>query len=579
MTRVIILLVAACANCLTAPTQTVQRPDAPSVQATPPPQPRSVEDNLRAKLRANPDSVDSLVQLAELLGRSGLHTAAIQYWQRAAVVRPSSSAIHLSLALELMEAGRNDEAITELRALVEREPKSLDAQINLGAALSRIERFGDAIAAYQAALAIDPDNSVALLSLVKANVTQRSYSEAVPYIERYRQLKPEEFEGCYLAGLIDHQLKDEVNAVKELQHAVQLNAADYDAQWNLGSRLLATGQTDQAIEHLRRATQIKPSGPEAHFLLIRAYRLTGNSAGVDAEQKAIQEVERSDTRGAALDADGSRALAKGDAAQAIANYRSATELSPGDAKPYYDLALAYALAGERGEERKALLKAEQLDPDFSDAQNQLGFLDLENGHRDAAEKHFLSALRSKPQNVAALSNLGVLYAQTGRLKEAEHLMRLAAESSPAQPDKQRNLALILAANGKNREAIEVIDGALRIEPENGELWLTLGSLQQQVGETVPANASFKSAVKYAPASQPARVALASSCLAVSDVSCSLEEANEAVRLGPNSGTAHMRKAEALCALHRNESAEEEWKTALRLDSSLGAAAQPGCVSR
>jgi tetratricopeptide (TPR) repeat protein len=83
---------------------------------------------------------------------SVLHSAAIPYWQRASKLSPVDSPIHLSLALELMEAGRNPEAITELRAIV---PQSAVVLTNLGAALARANRLEDAVAMYRKAIQSD----------------------------------------------------------------------------------------------------------------------------------------------------------------------------------------------------------------------------------------------------------------------------------------------------------------------------------------------------------------------------------------------------------------------------------------
>jgi hypothetical protein len=93
---------------------------------------------LQEQLSAAPNSIDVLVQLAELLARNGLHSASTAYWQRASKVRPADSSVRLSVALELMEAGRNDEAVAELPAIA---PQSAVVLTNLGAALAGDNRL------------------------------------------------------------------------------------------------------------------------------------------------------------------------------------------------------------------------------------------------------------------------------------------------------------------------------------------------------------------------------------------------------------------------------------------------------
>jgi predicted Zn-dependent protease len=201
----------------------------------------SSESDLRAKLAAEPGSIEALTQLATLLGREGLHDGAIHYWRRAVELQPAETRVRLSLAVELMAASRNDDAIRELRAVVASDPQSSDGFTNLGAALSRSGRFEDASAAF--------------LSLAKAEVSLLGYTDALPHIEEYQRRQPNDFEGCYVAALIYRRLNRATEAAAELRHAVQINPDDYDAQWNLGAVLLSMGETGSAMEHLRRPNQ------------------------------------------------------------------------------------------------------------------------------------------------------------------------------------------------------------------------------------------------------------------------------------------------------------------------------------
>lgn len=464
--------------------ETLRAPDSHSSEIVPERTVLGREIALQEQLRATPDSIDVLVQLAELLARNGLHSASIPYWQRASKLQPADSPVHLSLALELMEEGRNDEAVAELRAIV---PQSAAVLTNLGAALARDNRLEDAIAAYRKALSSQPQSSVALLSLAKALISLRRYPDALIYAKTYQQLEPDEFEGRYIEGYIYRKLGEEKEAVPALQRAIARNPTDYDAQWNLGAALLATDQPVAAIEILRHASQIKPSGTEARSLLARAYYRSGNIASADAEKEALAQIRAVNQETAALDMEGKLALSRGDTVKAVASYRRLTEIAPRDARVYYDLALSYERAGRRTEEHESLLIAEKMDPTSPDIQNQLGFLDFENGIRGPAEAHFLRALATDPAHAEALGNLGVLYAQAGNLKRAESLLRLATEVSPEKPEALRNLALVLSASGRYDDATDILQRALRLAPENEDVRLAMSIIQQQYRKIIQGN--------------------------------------------------------------------------------------------
>jgi Flp pilus assembly protein TadD len=439
---------------------------------------------LRNQLSVAPNSVDALAQFAGLFAQCRLHSMSVLYWQRASKLRPADPAIQLALALELMEAGRNSEAVAELQTIV---PQSVTVLTNLGAALARDNRLGDAITAYRKALTAEPQNSVVLISMAKSLVSLRRYSEALSYITRYRQFESDEFEGLYVEGLIYRKLGQETTAIQTLQHAVARNPDNYDAQWNLGAALLASGQLPEAIQTLRRAIQIKPAATEAHSFLARAYHRSGSTAAADAEKEAFVRISSLDRETARLDMEGKQALSRGDAVQAIEIYRSLINIAPHDARAYYDLALSYEKAGLRTEERESLSVAEKMDSTSPDIQNQLGFLDLESGRADSAEAHLVRAIAQAPQHTAALSNLAVLYAQTGKLDRAETLLRLALDASSAQPKTLRNLALVIAARGRYHDAAQLLEQALALSPEDDERaadLLVLREIQQANGGVI-----------------------------------------------------------------------------------------------
>jgi tetratricopeptide (TPR) repeat protein len=67
-----------------------------------------------------------------------------------------------------------------------------------------------------------------------------------------------------------------------------------------------------------------------------------------------------------------QAYLEGHPETAVAGYREALKLDPGNAKTYYNLALAQQKLADTGAAIASLEKAVSLDTDFADARNQLG---------------------------------------------------------------------------------------------------------------------------------------------------------------------------------------------------------------
>jgi len=115
----------------------------------------------------------------------------------------------------------------------------------------------------------------------------------------------------------------------------------------------------------------------------------------------------------------------GDAREAAQTYRKMLQMEPGDAHTWYNLALSLEKLGDRKGERDALERASALDSKMAPVHNQLAVLDLGEDQFAEAERHLQAALTIDPQFAEAQGNLGVIYDRQGKIGEAESLFRKA----------------------------------------------------------------------------------------------------------------------------------------------------------
>ena len=108
-------------------------------------------------------------------------------------------------------------------------------------------------------------------------------------------------------------------------------------------------------------------------------------------------------------------------------------------------------SGDYSGEREALEKAVQLDAKLALPHNQLGF-SISRQITANAEKQFKAAIALDPQYAEAQNNLGVLYGQLGKSGEAEQLFRQATENNPQYGQAFANLGMILASESRYSEA-------------------------------------------------------------------------------------------------------------------------------
>jgi Flp pilus assembly protein TadD len=166
----------------------------------------------------------------------------ISLWESVIARRPQGRA-RFALANQLMEAGRHDEAIAQLRAAVVDFP---DARAGLGTELLINGEFKEGVEVLEAFL--------------QANPSAPNRAPARPLIAKgYR-------------GLAERSLQQQrfAQAADEARQSIQFDPQSADAHNVLGAALASQGQFDQAAAEFREALRINPQHQSAGNNLARA---------------------------------------------------------------------------------------------------------------------------------------------------------------------------------------------------------------------------------------------------------------------------------------------------------------------
>ncbi len=163
------------------------------------------------------------------------------------------------------------------------------------------------------------------------------------------------------------------------------------------------------------------------------------------------------------------------------------------------------MTGRNETAEAALRKALELDPDLTDAHNNLGALYDRMGRKDDAEREYRLALAAPayPTPEKVHLNLGLLYASQGRDEEAIHEYRKAVELSPKYYQAHFELAALLDRTGRLDEAVREYEVAAPGYSSSGDYFYRLGFGYFRIGDRSRAREKLTRAIEISPGSEAA----------------------------------------------------------------------------
>lgn len=223
-----------------------------------------------------------------------------------------------------------------------------------------------------------------------------------------------------------------------------------------GEALLKQGRPAEAVERLRRATELLPGNAQAWNHLGLAYHRAGRVA------------------------------------EARTAYLRAQQLDPKLAAPHHNLG---SLLLENGDAANAIFSFSSLvglNPRSGDSWLLLGTAQLRARQPDRAEQSFRRVLELAPGHPVALNNLGWIQAQRRRPREAAPQFRTAVEGQPAFAPAWLNLAVVSAQLNQRPEALAAARRFAVLRPNTAEaaaLQALAREIERQAATNVAAAAS------------------------------------------------------------------------------------------
>jgi len=174
---------------------------------------------------------------------------------------------------------RADEA--SLRA-IELDPDLAEVQASRGVALSLMERFDEAEAAFEAALRIDPRQFDATYFYARDCFIQGKYEKAIERYERAHELRPEDYQAPTLVAQVYEDLGRAEEAtdarrrgIKAAERRLELSPDDVRALYMGANGLVALGEKKRGLQWAGRALAIESDDPMLLYNVACVYSLAG----------------------------------------------------------------------------------------------------------------------------------------------------------------------------------------------------------------------------------------------------------------------------------------------------------------
>ena len=218
-----------------------------------------------------PDNVIFQLTLANILKTKGSMAAACELLLTITKNHPDSAAAFNNLGTIYYAQNQLEQALAAYEAAIDIQPNYIDAYYNLGLTLSKANRYQVAMQTYAALITLSPQHLAARFQLACLFMQQHQYEKAVEQFLAIEKNQPHHFETKINLGTCYLKLQN-LHAAKAMYlQAYDLLATDAQVLFNLGIIYSAQGEIHDAIRFYLLALKKDPDLFSAHNNLGIAY--------------------------------------------------------------------------------------------------------------------------------------------------------------------------------------------------------------------------------------------------------------------------------------------------------------------
>lgn len=421
--------------------------------------------------------------------------------------------------------GKLDGALADFRQASAKDPKQPDLLTSTGYVLARLNRAKEATAAFDQALALDPENFYANYNLGRLMLRSGADpKQAAAHLERaiasrpddvnirfdlltaYRlagdataanaqlrylkEKRPRDPRILYAEGLLAVDRGDLETGVERFKAVLEAEPRLVGAWDDLALAYIRLGKWSDAEPILRRAADANPEAFDPRYMHSLALFNSGRTSEAEAGARIL--VQRFPDQAAARILLGITRAANGAApAELVDLFSKAVAIDPKSFDAQFYLGRALFSSHNRPAAIQALTEAVAIKPDHVQARFFLATLLEDERLTDQAVAQYEELSRRAPDSPEGFVGLGAVLVNRGDYDAALAALTRAVALKPDMYEAQYSLGRALVRAGRVEEGVEALTRATVLEPSRAEAHYQLGLALRKLGRTDDAAREFQ----------------------------------------------------------------------------------------
>jgi tetratricopeptide (TPR) repeat protein len=204
-----------------------------------------------------------LLTLAHSCLLSSQFQCVLDEFHRIMSLNPDSAEAHMLAGEALDEMKEPVDAVRELRAAVQANPREPDVHFALGYLLWTQGKTQEAVHEFQAELDNVPEHALAMLYLADAEIQMNQMQSARPLLEKVVKIAPANSMGHRDLGIVYAEAGRKEDALGEFKKAIALKPEDVNAHWRLGRLYRSMGKTTEANAEFDKSKTLNKTADDA----------------------------------------------------------------------------------------------------------------------------------------------------------------------------------------------------------------------------------------------------------------------------------------------------------------------------